>query len=226
MATRDAAAANRSAAAQRAAHPDRSGSRLPIILAVVVALCAAVAIAVSVASDEDKGLSGTPIEDQAEDVRVTGAPLDAYVDGMEDLAVGKAMPELSGTGIDGSSLTIGGDGPALIVYLAHWCPACRAEVPVIVDWLSSGGGDGVQMFAVSTAFAPDRGNWPSSTWLADEGWPVPTLVDPSGMASQASGQGNFPFFIVVDGDGEVVARQEGQLPSEQLDVLASVATAG
>jgi cytochrome c biogenesis protein CcmG, thiol:disulfide interchange protein DsbE len=226
MATRDAAAANRSAAAQRAAHPDKSGSRLPIILAVVVALCAAVAVAVSVASDDDKGLSGPPIEDEAEDVRVNGAPLDAFLDGTDDLAVGKQMPELSGTGIDGRSLTVGGDGPALIVYLAHWCPVCQEEVPVIVDWLESGGGEGVQMHAVSTAFSPERGNWPSSTWLADEGWPVPTLLDPSGMASQASGQGNFPFFIAVDGDGEVVARREGQLPSEQLDALASAATGG
>ena len=233
--------------ATRSTAPTPSRSRLPLILLAVVGLCAAIAIGVSVASSGDDETAGTStagsaddapgaeegtgdtasgglVEEQADEVTVTGGALDAYVAGVDDLAEGKPMPALSGTGLDGEPLTIGpDDGPAIIVFVAHWCPHCQREVPVIVDWLAGGGGDGVEMRSVSTAFAPAQGNWPSSEWLAREEWPVATLLDPTGSASLAAGQSAFPYFVVLDDAGEVVTRVEGELTPEQLDALADAA---
>jgi thiol-disulfide isomerase/thioredoxin len=221
MATRDAAAANRSAAAARSSKDRSQNSRLPLILAAVVGLCLALALGISVALSDG---GGDRIEDTAAPVSVAGAPLDAYLDGAQDLAVGQQFPTLNGTGLDGNPLSISGsDGPALIVYLAHWCHVCQSEVPVIADWLEQGGGADVQMRAVSTGFRPGTDNWPPSEWLEREGWEVPTLVDRTGSAAQASGQQSFPFFIAVDGDGTVVARVAGALAPEQLDELAALA---
>jgi cytochrome c biogenesis protein CcmG, thiol:disulfide interchange protein DsbE len=242
MATRDAADANRAAASQRSS--PGGGSRLPLILAVVVGLCAIVAVVVTLASSGDDepdlaagdstatepGPEGTaedgPVEDRAQEVTVTGTALDAYVDGVEDLAEGKPMPALTGTDLEGETITIGpDDGPAIFLFVAHWCPHCQAEVPRVADWLANGGGEGVEVRAVSTAFAPERGNWPSSAWLAAEDWTVPTLLDPTGAASLAIGQGDFPFFMVVDAEGNIVTRVEGELSPEALDQLAAAATA-
>jgi hypothetical protein len=100
---------------------------------------------------------------------------------------------------------------------------CQTEVPVIRDWLADGGGSEVEMRAVSTGFNRSGGNWPPSEWLDSEGWTVPTLVDRTGSAAVASGQSSFPFFVAVDGQGNVVARQAGALTTDQLDALAALA---
>jgi cytochrome c biogenesis protein CcmG, thiol:disulfide interchange protein DsbE len=222
MATRDAAAANRSAAARRSGQEarDRRSSRLPLIIAAVVALAAAVAIAVSVAGDG----GNRTIEDEAANVRSQGAPLDPYADGTQDPAVGQPFPTLNGTGLDGTPFTISGnDGPAIIVYLAHWCHVCQSEVPVIRDWLAAGGGSDITVRAVSTGFQRGAENWPPSEWLERERWEVPTLMDPDGAASDASGLPAFPFFVVIDSDGNVVTRTTGAVPPDQLDAFAAAA---
>lgn len=219
MATRDAAAANRAAAAKRASSPaGPNRSRLPLIVAAVVVVCAAIAIGASVALDGGGG-NGV-VEDRAADVQVTGEPLPAYLEGADDLAEGREFPSVTGTAADGQPLTIqGGDGPMLVVYLAHWCPVCQEEVPVIVDWAANGGAEDVEIRGISTSFARERGNWPSTEWLDEEGWDFPTLLDPDGSASLAAGQARFPFVVAVNDRGEVVARVEGALGPDQLDVL-------
>jgi peroxiredoxin len=221
MATRDAAAANRSAAASRSARTARAekSRRFPMILAGVVGLCLALALGISVALSDDEEI----IENQAPAVEVSGA-LDPYVDGTQDLAIGQPFPTLTGMDLDGNALTISGaDGPALVVYLAHWCHVCQSEVPVLRDWMAGGGASDIEVRAVSTGFQPGTDNWPPSAWLEEEGWTVPTLIDRTGTAGQASGQSAFPYFIAVDGDGEVVARLTGALTTAQLDQLVALA---
>ena len=62
--------------------------------------------------------------------------LPQLVDGEDDAAIGQTIPTVSGKTLDGDAITIGPDGGAkVIVFVAHWCPHCQAEVPEIVSHL-------------------------------------------------------------------------------------------
>ena len=40
----------------------------------------------------------------------------------------------------GCAVSIEADGrPKIVVFLAHWCPHCQAEVPRLVDWFGENG---------------------------------------------------------------------------------------
>jgi thiol-disulfide isomerase/thioredoxin len=113
-------------------------------------------------------------------VTVTGEPLPEYGDPANDPAVGMMAPVLSGASFAGTPVTIGGPSDQLtfVVFLAHWCPACNAEIPELVDLAEAGDfPDGIDVVAVSTAAAEDRDNYPPSDWFAAEDWPFPVLAD-------------------------------------------------
>lgn len=156
-------------------------------------------------------------------------PLPMLPAGGADPAVGMVIPTVTGTTLDGEELTIGPDGTAkVIVFLAHWCPACQQEVPAIVEYLEDNDlPAGVELVSVSTAVDPSRGNYPPSTWLDDEGWTAPVLADSeSGTAAAAYGLPGFPYFVVADVEGRVVARASAVLDGPQLAALFDAAAPG
>ncbi|QGG94724.1 TlpA family protein disulfide reductase [Actinomarinicola tropica] len=189
-------------------------------------------------TDEPSTTPDADAEDQAEaevegapstaDVEVSGEPLAFLFDG-DDPAIGETAPELAGTSLTGEPMEIRHDGtPRIVVFVAHWCPHCQAEVPVVVDWLGDGGlPDDVELVAVSTAVDEARDNFPPAEWLEREGWAVPTLVDTEdGAAHLAYGAGGFPYFVVLDGDGRVVLRSAGERSPDGLDELVELARDG
>ena len=200
-------------------------SRLPLILGGGVVGLIAVAAVVAFA------LSGTASTALAEPARtrtgVTGAALAPFSDPASDPAVGQPIPTLTGTDLAGDPVSIGPeDGPTVVVILAHWCPHCQAEVPVLVDYLAATGmPDGVRLVALSTAIDAARPNYPPSAWLDREGWTAPTLVDDASSSGlTALGMDSFPGFVFVDGDGRVVQRFTGEMPIEAFDrVVRSLA---
>jgi cytochrome c biogenesis protein CcmG/thiol:disulfide interchange protein DsbE len=137
-----------------------------------------------------------------------------------------AAPAVSGEDFAGSPVSIGSDGRAkAIVFLAHWCPHCQAEVPVIQGWLDSGGAPAdVDLYSVATSNDPSQPNYPPDAWLQGEGWTVPVLVDDGeDTAGRAFGVSAFPFFVFVDDQGNVVSRATGELSIDQLQTfLASI----
>jgi cytochrome c biogenesis protein CcmG, thiol:disulfide interchange protein DsbE len=220
--------------------------RLPI-LAVVAGLVVVAAVVAVVASrggddddaapaDESPAVSGggtTAGDDAAADpatasVAVDGEALPPLPEGEDDPAVGEPMPVLSGTGIDGQPLVVGADGPGVIVFVAHWCPHCQREVPLIQDWLAGGGlPEGASIMAVATGTDPTAPNYPPADWLRGEGWEVPTLLDSGELtAADAAGLTAYPFFVFVDGEGRVAARATGELDVEEIaGTLRSLAAA-
>lgn len=206
----------------------RSRNLLVAAAVVVVALgLAAVAFAAS-GGDDDRdvatGGGGTArTVQQYRAVDITGAALGEFTSTANDRAVGKAAPQLTGHSFDGAPVHIGDDGrPKLLLFLAHWCPHCRAEVPVVRDWLAAGNGADLDVYAISTNATDDRPNWPPSKWLADEKWPTPVLVDdPDSSAARAFGLRSFPYFVFVNADGTVALRGSGELPPDELTQLAS-----
>jgi disulfide bond formation protein DsbB/thiol-disulfide isomerase/thioredoxin len=200
----------------------RPGGGLPLLRVALVVIVVA-ALAAGAISGRGGGEAGAASDlPQARPLKVSGEPLPSLGEGGADPAVGRPAPELRGASFDGAPLAITRDGtPKALVFLAHWCPHCRAELPVLVRWLDNGRlPAGVRLYAVSTAVRPDLPAYPPSGWLRQAGWPTPVLADdPAGSAASAFGLSGYPFFVLVDGRGQVVARASGEQSPRQLDRL-------
>jgi thiol-disulfide isomerase/thioredoxin len=185
--------------------------RLWGIVGGAVVLIAIVAIALSRGGGSQDG--GTA---QTYPVAVTGETLPPFPTAGSDPAVGMQAPTLTGTSLEGQPVTIdpGSTGsPTAIWFIAHWCPHCQAEVPRIVSLDDAGSlPTDVDIFAVSTGVDPSAPNYPPSAWLEDVGWPFPDMADDdAGTAGVAYGLGSFPYLVLIDADGNVVARHAGEL---------------
>ena len=219
-------------------------SRTPLVLAIVLVVAGVVAlVAVLATRGDDDGdtassvpppgatspgsAGGTPsggtIDPLAASVTVDGEPLPPLEDPNNDAAVGMKAPALHGTDYSGQPTDIvpGTGGPMMIVFLAHWCPHCNAEIPVLLDGRDSGAiPPDLQIFGVSTAVSPDRPNYPPGQWLQDKGWDWPVLADAVQFtAGTAYGVTGFPGFTLLDADGNVAARGSGEISIEDLQAL-------
>lgn len=189
-------------------------------LVLVLALAAIVS-----SGGGDKNESAEGIE-ETRPVTVPGTALPKFEPGAADPAVGQAMPEVKGQSFDGSPVEIRNDGRAkLIVFVAHWCPHCQKEIPLLADWLKSNSlPNGVDLYTVSTSVTSKRPNYPPSAWLQKEGWTAKTLADSEEqVAADAFGLTAFPYFVAIDGSGKVVARTSGEISTGQFAGLAQQA---
>ena len=141
---------------------------------------------------------------------------------IDTTASGLAAPEVVGQNFQGDEVRMVNDGRAkAIVFLAHWCQFCQAEVPEVQAWLDTGGGvDGVDFYAVATDMDSTRGNFPPSEWLDREGWSPPVIRDDNENSVLAAyGRGGFPYWTFVNADGTVQARVAGRIGIEQLEQI-------
>lgn len=133
-------------------------------------------------------------------------------DGSADPAAGEVGPTLTGVDINGELLEIGADGkPKALVFVAHWCPHCQDEVPVISDLLANGNKpDGMDIYVISTAVFSDRENYPPSAWLRTSGLDAPIMMDSAEFdALKAYGGGGFPYTVYLDSENRVLKRTQG-----------------
>lgn len=146
---------------------DQAGRRVPLV-GIVLALTAVLAVVAALVTGRSGGDGSDAGLAQTRPVQVTGSPLPTHIEGAQDPAVGMAAPVLRGTGFDGTPVTIGGDGKAtLVVFVAHWCPHCQRELPVLASWLEDGKlPPSVSLSVVSTAASQERPNWPPSACCA------------------------------------------------------------
>lgn len=194
------------------------------IIGGVVGLALVVLLAVAIAGEEEADASigyGEPT--------VTGDPLPVYNSGSPtDVAVGLAAPETVGADWEENEVRIEADGRSkLVLFLAHWCPHCQAEVPVVQDWLDAGNlPDDVDIYSVATSTDRLRPNWPPQEWLEDEGWTVPVVMDDQiGTVAASYGMAGTPFYVVLDGENKVVRRISGRIDTAGLEVLVAEAQA-
>lgn len=153
------------------------------------------------------------------------AELDA--DAGTDATVGELAPVLTGAAPDGTPVdTAAGGAPTLIAVVAHWCPHCGAEVPRIVELMTSGEIPAeVSVVALATVSDESAPNFPPGEWLADNDWTGDVLLDDEGATGAlALGTSSFPFLVILDGDGRVVERLAGEQPAGA--VADAVAAAG
>jgi thiol-disulfide isomerase/thioredoxin len=204
-----------------------------VIGAIVVVLgLAGIAVALSGGDDSSESATTAPSGDVEETRKVSVSgdvvpTLDAAL--VDDPAIGTAFPTIEGQTFDGTPITVGGptDGPTMVVYLAHWCPHCNAEVPELIELNDSGGiPDDMTVVGVSTAVDATAPNYPPSSWLADKGWPWKAMADDEASTSfVVSGGSGFPYLVILDADGKVVARASGEKSAEDLKVWIDEALA-
>jgi len=108
-------------------------------IAIWVAVVAIVGIAVAIAMGSAGGRTAQDISSAFGNPTITGSALPPLTDPASDPALGMTAPTVTGTSASGATTTIGPSAnPKLVVFLAHWCPHCRAEVPRIVAYMNSG----------------------------------------------------------------------------------------
>ena len=194
-----------------------------VVIAVIVAV---------VASGGGDTASASRFETHA--VTVDGTPLPQYSSLLysgndSDPAIGMTIPTVKGVSVfDGKSVTIEPTGtPQAIVFVAHWCPHCQAEVPRLIALAKQGVFDGVDVTAVATGTNPAAVNYPPSSWLKNEGWPFAVMADsPQGTAAAALGISAYPYFVLVDADGKVAGRATGEITEADLKANIQALKAG
>lgn len=158
-------------------------------------------------------------------VTVEGTPL-APLTGTADSAIGQVAPTVHGEDWDGNKVSIEPDGrPKVVIFLAHWCPHCRAEVPEVVDWMADGGvPEDVDFIAVTIMSDRSQVNFPPQDWLKAEGWEAPTIMDNAERDAQIAYAANStPFYLVLDGENRNLGRTSGRLGAAGLDALVALA---
>jgi cytochrome c biogenesis protein CcmG/thiol:disulfide interchange protein DsbE len=188
-------------------------------VAVVVAVAAVAAVATS---GGGSGGSGSATAHEQGSVKMGGVALPTFTSSTADSALGEQMPTLRGVQFDGSPITIKPTGkPQLIVFVAHWCPHCQREIPVLVKLAKAGDFKGIDVTAVATGTNSGYPNYPPSAWLKSVGWPFPVMADSTNyQAAKAFGLAAYPYFVLVNGKGEVVGRSSGEV--SEADIIANV----
>ena len=162
-------------------------------------------------------------------VSIGGVSLPLYEPDAADPAVGATPPTLDLVGGDGqpSSLLAGETGPALVVFVAEWCPHCESVVPLLQSAMAHGTIPGdEEVVLVVTASERDQ----ALSWLAGQQWAGRVLIDTqegeraAGQAANAFGATGWPFWVAVGADGTVTNRAAGTLDDTALQALVAAST--
>ena len=157
-----------------------------IVLALVAGLGVGLAVGMLIGGGDDSGQAATTTGRHPTAGPTTTAawePSDAYGAAVRrhrqcparaaaataaDTAVGLPMPQIAGTDFAGNPLAINADGRAkLIVALAHWCPYCNDEVPILNDWYAAGVPEGVDVIALHVYADPAKPHFPPAAWVEE-----------------------------------------------------------
>jgi thiol-disulfide isomerase/thioredoxin len=188
-----------------------------LIGSIAASIAIAEIVAVATQSSSDDVVTGV---EEFNSVEVAGDALPEYSADVADAAVGVIAPVLTGQGFTGNKITTTPGAPTLLVFLAHWCPHCQREVPLLVQWNRDGlVPSGVDVIGIATSSDPASPNFPPSEWLAREEFPAlwPVMTD-SGekTAAAAMGVSGFPFFVLLDSNGKVALRISGEIEMQVL----------
>ncbi len=188
----------------------------------VIAVLAAIAVLLSRGDDSGDGIVGT--------VTVEGTPLAIFPESRSqtapppaDTEIGKIAPRVAGFDFTEAPQEIAADGKSKVVFvLAHWCENCQAELPRIVQAMNGfefkdAAGVSPQIYGISTAVTPERGNYPPDKWFTKQGFAGKIITDDAdGTGATAFGTSGYPFIVVLDGTNKVLWRGSGQRPKDQL----------
>jgi cytochrome c biogenesis protein CcmG/thiol:disulfide interchange protein DsbE len=159
-------------------------------------------------------------------VAVDGLALPPYDESSDPTAGVATSPVITARDLDDREVVLGAPGQAqVLVFLAHWCPVCDQELPVLRNVIESGNVPAdVEIIAVLTGLDPGRPNWPPDVWLRNAGVNVVAVRDDVGdPLMRAFGLRAYPAWAVIDADGTIQARRQGLLTSVAITQLLQLA---
>jgi len=187
--------------------------------AIVLVIGLAVAIGVSLV---DEPLDGNLPEGET---TISGDVLPEYA-GENDIniSVGLQAPSFSGPDQNSEIISLEKNGKSkILLFLAHWCPHCQAEVPVVQEYIDTFGLPAdVEVIGILTSIDRSRDNYPPHDWLVKEGWSEIQIYDLDREIGTAYGLNAFPYWVTLDKDLKVVNRVTGELTPDQITVLINV----
>ena len=219
---------------KKASSGDSMRTILYVVL-VVVGIAGAVALGTSGGSGETTTntvvtVPGGVQPAEYQKVSATGGLLAPLPESGADTETGKSVAVLKGYDLQGRPITVdpAGEGKAtMVVFLAHWCPHCNREIPVLNKWRESGEvPTGLRVVGITTGSKADQANWPPSKWMTAMKWPFEVMADSEAQeAAAAYGVAGYPFIAFVGANGKITARTSGEIPVEQLQIYANAAVA-
>jgi cytochrome c biogenesis protein CcmG/thiol:disulfide interchange protein DsbE len=190
-----------------------------IVGAILLVVGLAVAIGVSLV---DEPLDGNLPEGET---TISGDALPEYA-GENDvnISVGLQAPSFSGPDQNSEIISLEKNGKSkILLFLAHWCPHCQAEVPVVQEYIDTFGLPAdVEVIGILTSIDRSRDNYPPHDWLVKEGWSETQIYDLDREIGTAYGLNAFPYWVTLDKDLKVVNRVTGELTPDQITVLINV----
>ncbi len=190
-----------------------------IVGAILLVVGLAVAIGVSLV---DEPLDGNLPEGET---TISGDALPEYA-GENDIniSVGLQAPSFSGPDQNSEIISLEKNGKSkILLFLAHWCPHCQAEVPVVQEYIDTFGLPAdVEVIGIFTSIDRSRDNYPPHDWLVKEGWSETQIYDLDREIGTAYGLNAFPYWVTLDKDLKVVNRVTGELTPDQITVLINV----
>jgi thiol-disulfide isomerase/thioredoxin len=183
--------------------------RPPRLLAALLyaALAASANPAAALTADERTGLEALRVGEMRKLV-VTETPQPA--------------PEVALSRPDGSETTLAAAGGRLrlVNFWATWCAPCRAEMPALAGLERARSDAGLELVLVATGRnSPDA----IARFAEEVGLPdLDTLLDPKSRLAAAMGVPGLPITVLLDRDGNEVARLLGEADWSTPEALAVV----
>jgi thiol-disulfide isomerase/thioredoxin len=136
----------------------------------------------------------------------------------------RALPAVSVTYADGQTSPLANHfgRPTIITFWATWCMPCLREMPTVGRFKAQAEGTGIQVLTVSE---DKEGGAPAKKFLAERGLSsLPLLVDADGSLAKSLGVKGMPTTLIINAQGEEVARVEGESDWSERAVLDVVTT--
>jgi cytochrome c biogenesis protein CcmG, thiol:disulfide interchange protein DsbE len=135
-------------------------------------------------------------------------------------APGPPAPPLDANDLDGAKTDLARyrGHPVIINFWATWCQPCRREMPSLVRLHERLKGDGLVVLAVSIDADPQS----VRKFLAETPLSFPVLLDPGRAAAERYGVVTIPSSFVLDQDGLVVERIDGEADWTGAELLTTL----
>lgn len=102
-------------------------------------------------------------------------------------------------------------------FWATWCPPCREEMPYIEELYKER--DDVAIIGVSIPAEPSNGVDSIKSFLSENNYTFPTLLDINGDLGSYFNIMAYPTTIIIDKSGEIDRVVEGSLTKENMEIL-------
>ncbi len=128
-----------------------------------------------------------------------------------------SLPDLAGKS---RSLSEWRGQVVVLNFWATWCPPCREEIPLFIDLQKRHGRDGLQFLGVAIDRREDVAGY-----YVQIGMNYPTLIGDDNaielMRAYGNRTGSLPYSVIINRDGQIVARKLGAFRGQELESLLS-----